>query len=148
MVLDNLSNCEFYYPQHPLFAKVFSYLRKVKETDFENPKTEIDGDNCFALFFKTEGKGSDKIIMEAHKKYIDIQYVLKGSDLMGFKPLEQCTQINTAYIEKDDYILFNDQPDANILVKENNFAIFYPADVHAPLIGKEAMWKVVVKVRV
>lgn len=148
MVLDNLSNCEFYYAQHSLFPKAFEFLKSLKENDFENPKMEIDGDRCFALFFKGEGKGADTIVMESHKKYIDIQYVLKGSDLMGFRPLCDSSQIHTAYVEKDDYMLFNDQPFTTFLVTENNFTIFYPADVHAPLLAKENMWKVVVKVRV
>lgn len=148
MVLDHLSNCDFYYSQHPLFPKAFDYLKGLKESDFENAKLEIDGDQCFALFYKGEGKEPDPILMEAHKKYIDIQYVLKGSDLMGFRPLLECSRVHTAYVEADDYMLFKDQPHTNILVKENCFTIFYPTDAHAPLLGKKEMWKVVVKVRI
>ncbi|MCX6181160.1 MAG: YhcH/YjgK/YiaL family protein [Bacteroidetes bacterium] len=148
MVLDHFSNREFYCKQHSLFTKAFAFLQSVKESDFDNSKVEIDGENCFALFYKGEGKGADKIVMEAHKKYIDIQYVFKGSDVMGFKPLLDCNDILTAYIEKDDYALFNNQPDTLIVVKEGNFTIFYPTDAHAPLLGKEMLWKVVVKVKV
>ncbi len=153
MVLDSLNNSSAYNPLNPLFEKAFAFLRTVKESDFDpsdgsGPKKEIEGDDCFALFFKTEGKGSDTIVMEAHKKYIDIQYLFKGADLMGFKPLDECKLINTAYVEKDDHILFNDAPNSYILVAENNFTVFFPADVHAPLIGIGRMLKVVVKVKV
>jgi biofilm protein TabA len=146
MVLDTLNNSAAYNSLNPLFAKAFAFLKTVKESDFDSSKKEIHGEDCFALFFKTEGKGSETIVMEAHKKYIDIQYVFKGSDLMGYKPLDECKDINKPYDEKDDYMLFNDAPNAYILVTENNFSVFFPADVHAPLVGRGAMLKVVVKV--
>ncbi len=148
MVLDNLSNCEFYYKQHSLFAKAFEFLKTVSENDFENTRVELDGENCFALFFKGEGKGSEKIVLEAHRKYIDIQYVFKGSDLMGYRYLNDCVELNTAYNEKDDYVLFSDALSTKFTVGEKSFVIFYPADAHAPLIGVEDMLKVVVKIRV
>lgn len=148
MILDTLNNSSAYNTLNPLFEKAFAFLRTVKESDFDHPKKEIEGDDCFALFFKTEGKGSDAMVMEAHKKYIDIQYVFKGVDLMGYKPLDECKQVQTPYVEKDDYMLFGDAPNAYVLVTENNFSVFFPSDVHAPLIGKGNMLKVVVKVKV
>jgi biofilm protein TabA len=148
MVLDNIANCELHCAHHSLFAKAFEFLKTVSENDFENSRVELDGENCFALFFKGEGKGADKIVLEAHRKYIDIQYVFKGSDLMGYRYLNDCVELNTAYNEKDDYILFSDQLSTKFTVTEKSFVIFYPTDAHAPLLGVDNLLKVVVKVRV
>src|ERR1043166_9375254 len=115
MILDTLNNSAAYNNLNPLFAKAFAFLKTIKESDFDSVKKEIQGDDCFALFFKTEGKGSENMVMEAHKRYIDIQYVFKGQDLMGFKPLDECKDIKTPYVEKDDYMLFNDAPNAFVL---------------------------------
>jgi biofilm protein TabA len=153
MILDTLNNSAAYNGLNPLFVKAFAFLKTVKESDFDSStapvlKKEIQGEDCFALFFNTEGKGSETIIMEAHKKYIDIQYVFKGSDLMGFKPLSECKDVNKPYDMEGDHMLFNDAPNAFVLVTENNFSVFFPTDVHAPLVGRGAMLKVVVKVKV
>src|SRR4051812_33767409 len=113
MILDHLHNKNAYTSLHPLFAKTFSYLEKLKESDFEKSKEEIDGENCFALFYKGDGKNPAKVILEAHRKFIDVQYIFKGSDKMAFKPLNECGTINTEYNEKDDYILFNDEAKSN-----------------------------------
>jgi biofilm protein TabA len=146
MILDHIDNSAFYFAQHPLFEKAFAFLQQLKESDFDSAKLELDGDRLFALFFKGDGKGAEKIVMESHKKYIDIQFVFMGEDLMGHRALSQCHEVNKEYVVADDYMLFNDQPSTQVLVREKYFTVFYPADVHAPLIGKKEMHKVVVKV--
>ncbi len=146
MILDHIDNAAFYFAQHPMFEKAFAFLKQVKESDFDNTKLELGGDRLFALFFKGDGKGAEHIVMESHRKYIDIQFVFKGEDLMGHRALSQCHEVNKEYVVADDYMLFNDQPSAQVLVREKYFAVFYSADVHAPLIGTKEMYKVVVKV--
>ncbi|MGZ3931269.1 MAG: YhcH/YjgK/YiaL family protein [Bacteroidia bacterium] len=148
MILDTLNNAAAYTSLHPSFGKAFDYLKKIQERDFDKSKEEIEGEDCFALFFKTEGKNPENILSEAHRNYIDIQYIFKGTDTMAFKPISECSQVHTAYVEKDDYMLFKDETLTRFTVTENCFTIFFPADVHAPLIGKEPVWKVVVKVKV
>ena len=146
MIIDHIKNAHMYYGLNPYFESVFKYLSEVRPEDFEKKKLEIDGSNCFLLYFDTEGKGIDGVKLECHQKYLDIHYVIKGSDLIGYKETSSCNDINTDDMEKNDYKLFNDKPVSEVLVCEGYFAIVFPADAHAPLMGTEKFMKVVAKV--
>jgi YhcH/YjgK/YiaL family protein len=148
MILDHLNNHSRYSGLHPHFQKSFDFLQNVTPQDFENEKTEINGEECFALFMKGTGKGKSDYKMEAHRKYIDIQYVLRGNDLMAYRPLLECSKIHTPYKDKEDYLLVSDPAIDFLLVKENQFTIFFPEDAHAPLLGTDSYWKIVIKVKI
>ena len=87
MIIDKLSNTHLYSGFGERINKAFTYL---KETDFSNMeigKHEIDGENIFALVNEYNTKDESEGKLEAHKKYIDVQFVAKGSELMGYAPL-------------------------------------------------------------
>ena len=146
MILDHIKNAHLYYCLNPYFKTAFKYLSAIKQSDFEKKKEEIDGNNFFLLYFDTEGKGKDGVKLECHQKYLDIHFVFKGSDLIGYKETSFCTDVDTDDLEKNDYKLFKDKPVSEVLVNEDYFAIVFPGDAHAPLIGTEKFMKVVAKI--
>jgi len=83
MVVDKIENSGLYKSLHPRFDKAFEYLR---ETDFsllDDGKYEIEGENIFALVQEYNTKDAKDAKPEAHKKYIDIQYIHSGTELIG-----------------------------------------------------------------
>ncbi|MBE0551388.1 MAG: YhcH/YjgK/YiaL family protein [Ignavibacterium sp.] len=129
--------------------KAFTYL---KETDFskmELGKYEIDGENIFALVNEYSTKDETEGKLEAHKKYIDVQFVARGSELMGYAPLGN-QKVLDEYNEQNDITFFNGAKSFT-QVNEEMFAIFFPTDVHLPGIKvneKSFVKKVVIKVKV
>jgi biofilm protein TabA len=64
-------------------------LEYIKQTDFsriKNGKYEIDGTKVkvYAMVQEYRTAPKDSRPPEAHLKYIDIQYVLEGIDVIGF----------------------------------------------------------------
>ncbi|MES2131549.1 MAG: YhcH/YjgK/YiaL family protein [Bacteroidota bacterium] len=147
MILDHIKNAPFYFSLNPYFKTVFEHLQKAELKDFENKKTDIN-ENAFLLYFDTEGKGKEQVKLECHQKYLDIHYVIKGNDLVGYKETSFCTAIATDGMEKDDYRLFNDKPVSEINIPEDYFMIVFPGDAHAPLMGTGKFLKIVAKVKV
>ena len=78
---------------------------------------------------------------------IDIQYCIRGQETLGWKPRQQCVDPKGDYNEEKDVLFYNDIPDMFFGLKENQFAIFFPEDVHAPMIGEGNIKKLVMKVR-
>ena len=78
MILDTLDNAALYSHLNSHFEKAFNFLKTMREKHFDTPRIEIDGTTIFALLFEGTGKNADTVKLEAHKKYIDIQYVFKG----------------------------------------------------------------------
>jgi YhcH/YjgK/YiaL family protein len=149
MIIDKLSNSHLYSSLGERINKAFEYLKQTDFSKMELGKYKIDGENIFALVneYNTKDEGEGKL--EAHKKYIDVQFVAKGKELMGYSPLENQIVIDE-YNQQNDIIFFSGEKSFT-QVDEGMFAIFFPTDVHLPGIKvneKSYVKKVVIKVKV
>ena len=109
---------------------------------------EIDGERVYAIVVKAAGRTKDVGELEAHLKYIDVQYVISGTDEMGWRARASCSQPQAEYDSKDDYQMFSDQPTSWVATVPGTFAILFPNDPHIPLISPDQLHKAVVKVAV
>lgn len=148
MILDVLENAHRYENLNKGFAKAFEFLSRLDVKELEPQKYEIDGECVFAIVAKDMGRKKEEALLETHEKYIDIQFVLTGTDNMGWKSKESCKLPSIEYDEAKDIQLFKDEPDTFINVKSGTFAIFFPEDAHLPLISDDIIHKVVVKIAV
>ena len=150
MIIDTLSNSEKYNSIHPLFAKAFEYIKSQNLATMEDGKFEIDGDNLRAIISNKKGMTAAESIakFECHNKHIDIQLCIKGKEQFGWKPRADCTQQKGEYNAEKDVVFYSDAPDMYFELTNNQFAIFFPGDVHAPMIGEGEIKKLVVKVNI
>jgi YhcH/YjgK/YiaL family protein len=148
MILDSLANASTYRPLGPRFAAAFDYLKKTDVANLAAGKYPIDGDNIFALVQENQLKPGEGVF-EAHRKYVDVQVILSGSERFGYANLAG-VKVTKDYDDKDDYLL-GDGKGTFFVVPEGNFVIFYPHDAHmpggAPGNDPVKVKKVVVKVR-
>jgi len=148
MIVENLENAEKYFDLHPAFEKAFKFLRQENLAELELKKHELDGDQLFCSIDKVQGRSRDEAKLEAHRKYIDIQYVIVGDEEMGWRPTSTCKQVAQQYDPEKDIAFFNDEPQTWKKIPPGYFTIFFPDDAHAPVIGKGEIHKVVFKVAV
>ena len=150
MIVDTLQNASRYYSVHPLFAKAFQYIEKTDLDTIDMGRYEIDGDNLKAIFSNKKGMTAAESTakFECHNKHIDIQLCINGKEQIGWKPREKCTIENGRYNTEKDVQLYSDQPDMYFQLTNGQFAIFFPEDVHAPMIGDAEIKKLVIKVKI
>lgn len=148
MILDILENAHHYVGLHQGFAAAFAFLTRPGLKELPLGKHAIDGDRLLAIVAKEPGRSKDEAVLEAHRKYIDIQFILDGTDTMGWKTKSRCTQPAQEYDPKGDEQCFSDAPEAWVAVPPGHFIVFFPEDAHAPLISPGTLHKVVVKVAV
>lgn len=148
IIIDKLEHAEDYYDMHPAFEKAFEFLRQDGLAGLAADRYEIDGERLFCMISKGPGRSRAEAKLEAHRKYIDIQYVIAGADEMGWKPTADCKAIDTEYNADDDIMFFNDSPDSWTEVPAGSFVIFFPQDAHAPLVGSGQIHKAVLKIAV
>jgi len=146
IIIDKLDRAEDYYHMHPAFEKAFAFLRQDGLTELPAGRYEIDGDRLFCMISKGPGRSRSEAKLEAHRKYVDIQYVIAGTDEMGFKPTADCKLTDTSYDADKDIEFFKDQPDSWTQVPAGSFVIFFPQDAHAPLVSSGEIHKVVLKI--
>lgn len=120
--------------------KVFSFLRETDNDSIfsklnigDTKVINIDGDDIFAIFQKYESKNGDIPNFEAHKKFIDIQYVHKNSEYILVDNIDDavCTQ---EYNEKKDLVFYKLNQWSSLKLSAGDIAILYPEDLHAPCI--------------
>jgi len=148
MIVDHITNAEKYYCTHKLFDKAFNYLKKINFEELADGKYPIVGESCFAIVNRYTTKKASESFAESHKKYIDIQYLVKGKEKIGY-----------GYIKHFENKLYDIETDLQkhegsldfITLNKNNFAVFFPDDVHMPGIiasDYEDVLKVVIKIAI
>ena len=146
MIFDHLENLHRYEALNDGFAKASAFLRREDLPELPDGRCEIDGENVYARILREDGRGRDEATLEGHRKYIDIQCCISGTDEMGWKPTAHCTGDGQGFDEANDLEFFSDKPDTWVTVPPGTFAIFFPSDAHAPMGGVGPLHKVVVKV--
>ncbi len=147
MIIDTLKNASLYYPFAPRIAAGLKYLEKTDFSRLEPGKYEIDGTKLFALVQRYESKPRENGKWEAHRKYIDIQYIAQGIEGMGYANIDGLT-VTQPYSDKDDCLLFEGKGDI-LTAAAGTFILFAPQDAHMPglaLTTPQPVTKVVVKV--
>ena len=149
MIIDSLESASKYYAVHPLFEKAFNYISSVDLATIEPGKYEIDGDNLRAIYSNKTGMSAAESILkfECHDKHIDIQLCITGKETIGWKPRGGCLAQKGEYNPEKDVLFYNDAPNMYFGLTDKQFAIFFPEDVHAPMIGEDEIKKLVIKVK-
>jgi YhcH/YjgK/YiaL family protein len=148
MILDHLARAARYAKLHPGFCQGFAFLRRPDLLDLDTGKYELDGEAVFALVNRDPGRGRAGARLEAHRKYIDIQFLVDGSEEIGWRPTPECHAVVDPYSVSRDVAFFADEPWAWINLPVGSFMIFYPEDAHAPLASRGENVKAVIKVAV
>ena len=105
MIIDTLKNCEIYYGVHPRFEKAFDFIKKACAEKLPVGKYEIDGKNLYAMVQEYDSNSPENTKFEAHRNYIDIQYIISGTENMQAFDISDAT-LNTEYNSENDVIFF------------------------------------------
>ncbi len=88
---------------------------------------------------------------ETHKRFIDIQYLVKGTEKINVLPIEQLC-LKTKYNKETDVSFYSsEEKPIELVLKDCYFAIFYPQDGHMPQlcnVFSDNVKKVVIKIEI
>jgi len=144
MILDTLYNAAKYAGLKMGISEAFGFLDQPGLEQLADGKYEIMGDRIYAIITHEKGRTLEDGQLEAHRKYIDIQYVISGEESMGWKPHDGLIPA-TPYDPETDLEFLKGTPDSIVRVMPGSFAIFLPTDAHQPLIGTGTIHKVIIK---
>lgn len=149
MIKDKLVNAETYYGLSERLKKGFEWLKSVNLKNINDGKYLIDGEDIYANVQSYETK--DNAPYEAHRKYIDIQYMISGCEKVGVAEYTDCSVSEGYNPEKDVEFLICNVCDSFEVLEEGSFLIFYPQDAHQPSLNPDRklfVKKVIVKVAI
>jgi biofilm protein TabA len=145
MIIDQLENWENYH-----FGKewklAFDFLMSLTP-DSEEKKYTIQGDDIFAQVMSYDTKTRDEAVLEAHRKYADIQMVITGSEAIEWTP-QTGLVVDKAYDKSKDVEFYkpNNSGQVRINVLPKTFVMLLPEDAHMPCLIPENKAKFVKKV--
>lgn len=148
MIFDTVKNIQNYKG----LGRVYTALEFLTKTDFSKiglGRYELDGDNIFYMVQSYETDPT-KTVSECHEKYIDIQCMLEGEEIIGIADISSEKTLVEAKPEND--VWFYDCKTEPLTLKSGSFMVLYPNDLHCPGVGvngkSENCHKVVFKVKV
>ena len=150
MIYDKLDNIELYKGISDDIYAGLQYLRVI-DADIASGTYQINP-RVKAIVSEYETKEKNQYGFEAHRKNIDIQYLVKGEEKISSLPLEYLKESKT-YDENIDAAFYeeaNSKPQ-ELLLGNGYFAILFPQDGHMPqlCVNEPAkVRKVVVKVKI
>ncbi len=115
-------------------------------------KNEIDGDNVFFNCQTVTTQPIEERFFEGHKKYIDIQIVIKGEEKLGYTSRSNVIR-TSPWNRETDFEKYEGSVDHLFDLNEDTFIILFPEEPHMPLIHgengpmeiKKAVFKVKIK---
>lgn len=129
--LDNLAKDKTFLAR-PL-AKGLDYLAKTDFSKVPAGRYEIEGSSIFALVqeYQTAPKTEKKA--ETHAKYIDIQYIDQGTEIIGFALANRSNEIAENLLETKDAVFYKTVSDEmDLIIGKGEYAIFFPDEIHRP----------------
>jgi YhcH/YjgK/YiaL family protein len=148
MIIDHLDHADMYAGMNKRIALALSYLAGNDFSTIEPGRYELDGANVYAMVQQYDTKTREAGKWEAHRQYIDVQFVAQGEELMGYAPLDRLKA--GPYHEDGDYLLLEGEGEF-MLMRPGSFVILAPQDAHMPGMAVHAprpVRKVVVKVKI
>lgn len=134
MIIDKIENWKKYEKLHPAFSEVFRTLEKLTAAS-PCEKTPIDGERAFINLSSYVNRPAEQCAFEVHRKYIDIQYVVKGHEHIDFCPAAEL-EITDDRMDSGD-IAFYAAPEgfSTADLKEGFFAVIFPLEAHRPMVA-------------
>jgi YhcH/YjgK/YiaL family protein len=149
MILDKIENADLYKAINPLLAEGLKFIVENNFTQIEAGKFFLKDQLLYAMINDYDTKPMEQCKLEAHRKYIDIQFMVSGEEQIGITT-SQNQKPSEEYNSEKDIVFYEDEVSLFTL-KEGHFAIFFPDDLHQPCIMVDEalpVRKVVVKVAV
>lgn len=149
MILDSLHLWRRYAALNPRLARGFAFLEQLT-TDAAEGRHGIDGDSVYALVQRYRTRPVAEMRLEAHRRYVDIQYLASGREVIHWAALAGLPEPGKPYDAASDAALYATTPDMTpVQLRAGQFVILFPDDAHAPCCTWDEpaeVLKVVVKV--
>lgn len=113
--------------------RALAFLRSTNFSQLPTGEIEIEGRNIYAQVIDLTTRPREENRPEVHRKYIDIQYLAHGEEIIGFAPDTGNNQISESLLEQRDIIFYHQmENESSLIMTPGSFGIFFPQDVHRP----------------
>ncbi len=133
MIFDKIENISDYFEELPLLKKVEDFVVDFKNGKLADGTYEIDGKRVFAMVqsYRTRQQ-THEMMFEAHKKYIDLQYIVNGIEKIRWARLDSVDLVEEKYSTGGDIAFYEGDAMFDFTLTKGTFLLLYPEDAHLP----------------
>ena len=151
MIADRIENIENYYEEHPEFKLINDFITAAAGK-FEDGSYELDGQKLVANVQSYKTDFGRELKFEAHRKYADFQYIIKGFEKIAWAPLESVENnlLSEDFSKGGDCAFYQGESKFDFVLTKGAFLYLLPQDAHAPCLpaDKEVfVQKIVFKIK-
>lgn len=149
MIFGNVKDLDSYGFLDKEILKCFDYAASHDLLSFDKGSHEIEGDRLFVNIVEYETTTPENRFWEAHRNYLDLHLMLQGPEQIDVNFIDNMTQ--KEFVEKDDFLPLEGEPNGHVVLEKGDFLICYPADGHRTAIAtdgpaaiKKAIFKIII----
>ncbi len=145
MIIDYFENFPSYINSVKLLEEGISFMKEIES----KPAGRYERGNMFAMVQAGMTRPLQELKLEAHRNYIDVQYMAEGQEIMEWDNISKLKESAAYDCQRD--IVFFDGSGAQLPVKKGMFYVAFPQDAHKPCghVNRVTYYKkVVLKIRV
>lgn len=152
MIFDKMENISDYFDELPILKKVEDFVADFNNKKLADGTYEIDGKRVFAMVqsYRTKQQ-TQEMMFEAHKKYIDLQYVVNGIEKIRWARLDSVDLVEEKYSTGSDIAFYEGDAMFDFTLTKGAFLLLYPQDAHLPGLSAQKdvnVTKIVFKIQV
>lgn len=152
MIFDRMDNIADYFEDFPLLKKVEGFIFDFNNKKLPDGTYEIDGKQVFAMIqsYRTKQQ-TQEMMFEAHKKYIDLQYIVNGIEKIRWAKLDKVDLVEERYSAGGDIAFYEGDAIFDFTLTKGTFLLLYPEDAHLPGLSAQKetnVRKIVFKIQV
>lgn len=133
MIFDKMENILDYFEELPLLRKVDGFVAEFNNKKLADGTYELDGKKVFAMVqsYCTKQQ-TQEMMFEAHKKYIDLQYIVNGIEKIRWARLDTLDMVEEKYSSGGDIAFYEGDAMFDFTLTKGAFLLLYPEDAHLP----------------
>ncbi|MCR4821638.1 MAG: YhcH/YjgK/YiaL family protein [Treponema sp.] len=152
MILAKFEDLHKYDSLNPLFKKAFNWILSTDLPALATGKVQIDGDRLFANVQEYQTKSESESFFEAHRSYIDIQFLISGNEKIAWAHLKNLSE-EEPYNPESDFHKLKGKAEDVISIGGDSVCILFPQDAHMPCLNfeerkRESVRKICMKVKI
>lgn len=152
MIFDTIANSKRYFGLFTGIERVLAAVSAYAPDCFSAGRVPIDSENVYMNLAEYDTHEKEDGMMEAHKQYIDVMYMVDGIETVYIKPTDSLQRISKEYDPAMDALLAEIDCDAGaIRLEAGSFLVLFPGEAHAPACDAEGpahVKKIIGKVRI
>ena len=134
---------------HPNLDLALERLTEEFLASVGSERVEIKGGEVYATRFTYQTLPEEETFFEAHRKYLDIHLMLRGSERVEIAPPECLTECDR--VEENDFYAYRGEGRHSLILSPGDFLVVFPDDAHKIKMrvgGPETVTKAVFKVKI